>query len=181
MTNKGHQAIGDYITEIQKIVSCVAKDVCFPYSNHRGNLSLGWAKGPLQLKCSEGEQLWLDVTQELTKPSPNEDKISTLAYIYSILDSEKQPLIGFHYHPDDNDESITYPHIHAYATEDARFKRLNLHRRHIPSGRVPLEDVVRWLIAELRVNPLRDSWDTDLIETRQKFMASQSWYYQRSK
>lgn len=112
MSNKGHQAISSYVDEIQKIVSCVVKEVCFPYKNNEGYLVLGWS-GELRL-------------------------------------------------------------------EDERFKHFNLHRRHIPSGRVPLEDVIRWLITELEVVPIRENWEEILVETREKFMASQSWFYGKS-
>lgn len=179
MSNKGHQATASYVNEIQKIVSCVVKEVCFPYKNNEGYLVLGWS-GELRLKRKDGTVIFLDITQELTYPDKDDDKVSTVAYIYSISDEERQPLIGFHYHPELTDEPVMYPHIHAYAPEDGRFKHFNLHRRHIPSGRVPREDVIRWLITELEVVPIRENWEEILVETREEFMAGQSWFYGKS-
>ena len=121
-------------------------------------------------------KLFIDINQHIEDPSSaNGFKVSTKFYLYSIADENNNDLIGFHYHPELTEDPVPYPHIHAYADQDARFLSLNLHKRHIPSGRVALEDVVRWLIDEMKVTPIRDDWDTVLAEAKEKFTSNRSW------
>ena len=175
-TNKGQAALNDYTEELQKIVSCVARDVCFVYPNREGRQALAWSQGPVKLKRNDGGLLYIDISQEIDDPVPeNKDAVSTREYIYSILDAEEKDLIGFHYHPDLDDDPVLYPHIHVYADADKRFSFFNLHKRHIPSGRVALEDVIEWLIIELEIKPLREDWKEILQGTREKFKQSRTW------
>lgn len=85
----------------------------------------------------------------------NSRQLRSESYIYSILDTDGRDLIGFHYHPNINVDPILHPHVHIHADADPRFAEFNLHKRHIPSGRVALVDVIRWLISKLHVRPLR--------------------------
>lgn len=181
-TNKGHQALQEYLEELQKIVTCVANEVCYCYVNQNGRQSLAWSSaapedsGALRLRRNDGEILFIDIGQEVEDPIPdNRESVTTKYYLYSILDAEKKDLIGFHYHPDLDDDPVLYPHIHVYADADKRFSFFNLHKRHIPSGRVALEDVIEWLIVELEVKPLREDWKEILQGTREKFKQSRTW------
>jgi hypothetical protein len=177
-TNKGHQALNDYTSVIQRIVSCITEAVCYCYPNAQRRQSLAWAsKGYLKLTCEDGSHLYVDINQEVDDPVPeNRDRVSTKYYLYSIADSEMSDLVGFHYHPELNEDPVLYPHVHAYANKDDRYLSLGLHRRHIPSGRVALEDVVHWLIDELKVKPLRDDWESVLSEAKAHFKHNQTWY-----
>jgi hypothetical protein len=181
-TNKGHQALQDYLEEIQKIVKCVANDVCYCYRNAKRRQAIAWSSRdpdvsePLRLKRQDGKVLFIDIGQEVEDPIPtNSPTVTTKYYLYSILDAERKDLIGFHYHPELDDDPVLYPHIHVYADADERYSFFNLHKRHIPSGRVPLEDVIEWLIVELDVKPLREDWQSVLKETREKFKQNRTW------
>lgn len=181
--NKGHEAIQEYTTELQKIISCVASEVCYVFPNANGRLSLAWSSGeplqsePLKLLRTDGNSLYIDINQEIEDPRPaNKESVSTRFYLYSILDADRNDLIGFHFHPELNEDPVQYPHVHVYADADKRFSFLNLHRRHIPSGRVALEDVIHWLIDELKVKPLREDWEKVLTATREKFKSKQTWW-----
>lgn len=181
-TNKGHQAIQEYTTELQKIVSCVAHEVCYVFPNANGRLALAWSSGkplesePLRLLRHDGNPLFIDINQEIEDPRPaNNETVSTKYYLYSILDADRKDLIGFHYHPDLDDDPVLYPHIHVYADADERYSFFDLHRRHIPSGRVALEDVIEWLIVELEVKAIREDWESVLNATREKFKQVQTW------
>ena len=46
---------------------------------------------------------------------------------------------------------------------------LDLNKIHLPSGWITVEEVVRFLITELRVKPLSDDWDGFLQKSEQKF------------
>lgn len=105
----------------------------------------------------------------------NKYTVSTKHYLYSVLDHDLNDLVGFHYHPELDQDPILHPHIHVYADGDKRYSGFNLHRRHIPSGRVALEDVIEWLIVELEVKPIRDDWQKVLHDTREKFKRNKTW------
>lgn len=177
-TNKVHEALKDYTSEIQIIVSCVS-DVVFyvaPNGPDTHLLSCSVLGGFFPIGRRDGTRLFIDINQEIDNPTQaNGFKVSTRYYLYSVADSNIDDLVGFHYNPELTDDPILYPHIHAYANQDPRFQPLNLHRRHIPSGRVALEDVIRWLIDELEIVPARSDWDKVLADAREKFKNSQSW------
>lgn len=177
-TNKVQAALINYTSEIQLIVSCVSNVVFTvkPLSAERHLLVCSSAGGFFAVKRQDGSRLQIDINQEIETPTEaNEFRVSTKYYLYSIADENTDDLVGFHYHPELTDDPILYPHIHAYAKEDSRYKTLNLHRRHIPSGRVPLEDVIRWIIDELKVVPARQDWDDVLKRARETFKANHSW------
>ncbi len=181
-TNKAHQAIQKYTGELQKIVSCVVNEVCYVFPTGQDRLSLAWSSGtplesgPLRLKRNDGQSLFVDINQQVDNPSVTKsDTITTKYYLYSILDEERRDLIGFHYHPELDDDPVSYPHIHVYADADERFSFFDLHRRHIPSGRVALEDVIEWLIAELDVIAIRKDWPEVLEGTREHFKEVRTW------
>ena len=181
-TNKGHHAIKDYLSELQKIVSCVATEVCYVYPNNNGRQVLAWSgasmleSAPIILQRKNNSRLFVNIRQEIQQPNArNNYLVSTKGYIYSVLDAEKKDLIGFHYHPELDDDPVMHPHIHVYADADERFADFNLHKRHIPSGRVALEDVIEWLIIELEVKALRSDWRQILQATRKQFKRICTW------
>jgi hypothetical protein len=176
-TNKAHEALQNYTSEIQQIVSCVSDKVFYVYPKGGGRQLLTCASGGyFRVTRRDDSHLFIDINQEIEEPTEtNEYRVSTRYYLYSIADSDQNDLIGFHYHPELNEDPVLYPHIHAYANKDERFLPLNLHRRHIPSGRIALEDVIRWLIDELEMKPNRDDWDAVLTSAREKFKSNQSW------
>ncbi len=173
-TNKEHETIERFCEDMQKIVSCVTKEVCYTYTNSHGREVLAWSKDCIKLVRADGKALFIDIGQEIELVDDGK-KASTKYYIYSLLDEEKKDLIGFHFHPDLTEDPVLYPHIHVYADADKRYAFFNLHKRHIPSGRVALEDVIEWILAELTVKPLRDDWKDVLNQSREKFKAIRTW------
>ena len=103
---------------------------------------------------------------------PNNGIVKTQSYIYSIFrKAENKPFLEFHWHPEELDRKtmmykpskIRFPHIHVTNID------------HIPSGRVGLEDVVLFLITELKVEPEKTNWNSILVETSKSFELSKSW------
>lgn len=101
-------------------------------------------------------------------------KVKTLGYEYAIeLTKEKKEVIAFHWNS--SVDNGLRAHIHVGLT--GKGQSLS-NKHHIPSGRVSVENVVKFLIEELRVPPAkayRGTWN-DLIEKAlQKFNAFRSW------
>ncbi len=177
-TNKVHKALGSYTDQIQRIVSCVSDEVFYVYPKNNGRHALiSNSSEYFRVKCQDNSYLNIDINQEVEDPAAdNGYKVSTKYYLYSIADGAGEDLVGFHYHPELNEDPVLYPHVHAYANKDERFLKINLHKKHIPSGRVPLEDVIHWMIDELEVVPARDDWETVLSEAREQFKSIQTWW-----
>jgi hypothetical protein len=87
---------------------------------------------------------------------------TTVTYDYRVLDREQNELLAYHWHPA-GVSSVRHPHIHlssqirplTLGRDDAELPLADLH---VASGVVPLAHIVRKLIEEFGVEPLRDDW-----------------------
>jgi hypothetical protein len=52
---------------------------------------------------------------------------------------------------------------------------VTLHKLHLPTGRVSIEAVIRFLIEDLEVAPLRDDWRAVLDRHEDLFRQTRSW------
>lgn len=90
--------------------------------------------------------------------------VSVVAYQYKLDDRDGREILAYHWHPEGR---VTVPHVHVGAgTAEGRL-RPDLARAHLPTGHVPLRDVLRLAIAELGVRPLRPDWDAVLRRTHE--------------
>lgn len=83
-------------------------------------------------------------------------RVERTAYFYQLYASRSEELLGFHWHPE-TPGPTQFPHLHA-ASDTAPLS----HKTHVPTGFVSLGAVVRLLITEFGVPPLRDDWQTTL-------------------
>jgi len=80
--------------------------------------------------------------------------------------------LGYHWHPTGHSD-VTYPHLHLYA--GAGTLHHNLRKAHLPTARIAMEDVLRFVITQLRVIPLRGDWAVILTETQAAFEQWRLW------
>jgi hypothetical protein len=96
-------------------------------------------------------------------------RVRSRAYAYYVLARERGEIIAFHWHPDRG--LVALPHAH--------FKTLNdpfpMGKAHMPTGRISMEAVIRLLIDELAVEPLRRDWRSVLARTERAFIDQRSW------
>jgi hypothetical protein len=96
-----------------------------------------------------------------------------VSYNYQILDLSGREILGFHWHPT-GVSSVTYPHLHLTSrirpietgdpsNPQRKPSQIPLAEMHIPTGPVLFENVVRLLIEEFGVIPLRPDWDEILL------------------
>ena len=99
-----------------------------------------------------------------------EYKVRTEGYAYRAGLSQETGrfLFAWHWHPDTRPD----PHLHI-GVEHPDIE--DLPRLHVPTGRVSFEEVIRFLISELDVVPLRDDWGETLAETEERFRAFRTW------
>jgi hypothetical protein len=83
-------------------------------------------------------------------------------YNYTIRKRNDSELLAYHWHPDGTSR-VTWPHLHVGAANSPPV----LPRTHLPTGHVPLQDIVRLVIEELGVEARRDDWREVVVRTRQ--------------
>jgi len=90
----------------------------------------------------------------------------TTAYSHVLRDPDGNEIVAYHWHPD-GVSSVRHPHLHL----SNQIRPIELGRNqaplpladmHLATGVVPLAHVVRMLIEEFGVEPLRDDWDAVL-------------------
>jgi hypothetical protein len=80
-------------------------------------------------------------------------KVLTVAYYYVLEDAEGRELFAYHWHPA-GPSTVRFPHLHlGIGVAREQFTTI-----HAPTGRIGLEEVLRFAITELRVRPLRRDW-----------------------
>jgi hypothetical protein len=102
-------------------------------------------------------------------------RVKTISYTYEIEDeATRHEILAFHWEPDSPRSRVKTPHLHlGFALRD---KSLPFHNKaHIPSGRVPVEDVVSFLISDLQVTPLNSDWSAVIAAARHSFMNQKTW------
>lgn len=161
---------------LQQDLSCVTRDVLVTSRGGRHNLneihSLTTADGPV-LITGDGHQLDVGLQYSIIKTGDSGKmayRCTTRAYAYAILDAENHPLFAWHWHPFGN-SSYFEPHAHPFAIDP----RLLPPRAHFPTGRISLEQVIRFTIDQLSVEPVRDDWDKVLSLNEARFELHRSW------
>ena len=96
--------------------------------------------------------------------------MATAAYYYTLGVESGPENLGYHWHPF---SGVRFPHLHLSAGSGV--DRDELHKAHLPTGRIALEQVVRLAIAEFAVEPLRPDWDEVLTEAQQRFEEHRTW------
>jgi hypothetical protein len=92
-------------------------------------------------------------------------RVSTAGWIYELADSRDQLIAAFHWHPEGSGRA-TRPHVHVHGHHDT----VDLHKLHLPTGRVPIESVVRFAIEDLNVVPRRSDWERVLDRHEEAFL-----------
>lgn len=85
------------------------------------------------------------------------------SYEYRLLDRLERELLVYHWQPGPSYAGPDHPHLHVSGSLDAATsavgrRRIDLDKLHLPTGHVPLTAVVRSLVTELGVEPLRPDW-----------------------
>lgn len=100
-------------------------------------------------------------------------RIATVGYIHEIADRHLERVVAYHWHPPGS--GLVTPHLHVgrqfahpSLPEDVRGYADRLVRSHLPTGPIVLPTVLRLVIAEFGVEPLRDDWQGVLDEAERE-------------
>jgi len=175
------EAVTNFLVPLQYALSCITRDVLSVRGGYNVSPqphSLLFQNNPVILGQDKRYTLKL-IQQYYIVKGENERgpwKVSTAAYYYTVETPDthaapSQEILGYHWHPAQR-SAITYPHMHLY--KGAGTLQHNLLKAHLPTARIAIEDIVRCLITQLDVVPLRDEWEAILAETQDAFHQSRT-------
>lgn len=89
-------------------------------------------------------------------------------YAFQLLDHHHEELLVYHWQPGPDFEGPDHPHLHVSAALNAQVdavsrREFGLDKLHLPTGQVPLAAIVRMLITEFGIAPLRHDWQ-DILD-----------------
>jgi hypothetical protein len=183
MTPKNRDAaLVEYQRQIGKVLNCVAHCWVYSYPSKKAGKYLLIAAPAGAPKTGNASQYFLRVKrgkeallfrsyQHFELLEDQEFRISTQKYYYSVWSNPAERLIDFHYHDRKSDSYHGHLHIPSDGAKSAVHPLMN---KHIPTAHIPLEDVVRFLIQELGVDPRRADWNEVLCDAQQIFNASRT-------
>lgn len=128
--------------------------------------------GPASLRAVGGgpSGLLFDVRQQfVVVPGDSRQWRAELRmYEYRVLDQQERELLVYHWQPKPEQRGPDHPHVHVSAALHARVNAVttrayDLDKRHLATGQVSLAMVVRMLIEEFGVAPLRPDWQ-DVVD-----------------
>ena len=156
---------------IKDSLSCVAKaKICL---SHDGRAMIGKIHGltvnndqPITLKGKQALLLKIGMLYEIVRtedrPERGEWRVSTRGYMYEMQTASGEVVWSYHWHPTSR---VGSPHAHLGSTQLRKDAVLS-YKAHHPTGRISLESVIRALIAEYDVAPLRTDW-VEVLATRE--------------
>jgi len=133
---------------------------------------------PLRLRAATPPAVYLSLGQrfEIVRddalPAPEgPHRVHTREYWYQFSLEDDRELFAFHWTPKTTDaRQRRYPHLHVGSPLLAAEPPIlpgQLHKLHLPTGRVSVESIVRFAIEELGVTPLIESW-RDVLDVGQR-------------
>lgn len=96
--------------------------------------------------------------------------VHTQGYTYQFELDDGQEIVIYHYDPR-SASKVKTPHLHVRGLD----KPFDLGKAHFPTGRVSIEEVLRFAVRELGVRPRATNWQTILEETERAFHEKKTW------
>lgn len=180
-------AIDSYSRPIRDSLACVASNPMFTYQDAGVDLALalGLLGPPLELSRGSGlhdlPALFLSVQHRyiVLQSGPRSFEVATLAWTYQVLDEDGAEVLVFHWDPRGVRD---FPHLHVGSVLlDPQRHHLGkaFSTLHIPTERISIEHVIRMLIEELDVRPVRSDWERVLMSGQRDFEERRSWPHNR--
>jgi hypothetical protein len=100
-------------------------------------------------------------------------RATTVEYWYRLAWQDGPALLSFHWTPETTmPTQRTFPHLHVEAgllgpAGAVRLRSFN--KLHVPTGRVSCESIIRFLIEEMKVPPIKPSWQSVLEVQEARF------------
>ena len=167
------EARAEFMGPLQRAVSCVSKAVVV--CGHADQHALPfWSFAERYVPLRGQSRLEFSILHSYRfrerGDEPGYWEVNSAGYAYQVRERGGSDLIRFEWHPIGH--QVRYPHLHVHG--QAGLVRIDA-KHHVPTGRVSLEAGMRFLIDELRVDPLRTDWQQVLDEGERQFRERRSW------
>jgi hypothetical protein len=166
------EAFDAFIDPIKRAISCVATAKLLRSKNDGATQGITLSPTPIRLTGSDYQ---LHIAHTFCFIEANREwRVTSLNYTYAIeLARDNQKVVAFHWDGHGNGD-VPFAHLHlGHANVEA--SPFLGPKAHIPTGRVAIEDVIYFLIDELRVQPLRHDWRNVLATARKPFITHKTW------
>jgi len=173
------KAVQNFLEPLQRALSCVTdaqiaadRDV----SMAKEHVWMGAGGETFALARDRGPSLRARINQEYrivrAEGQRGPWKVTITAYHYTVEEASGTEIISFQWHPTGSG-ALPYPHVHL--GHAAAVGRAELEGAHIPTGRVALEQVLRFAIEAFKLQPRRTDWRDVLFGTRRRFEQWRTW------
>lgn len=180
-------AYRNYIEPMREALHCITQvpitvrenkrlQIDTPYSAALNNMDPVPLRGGVPLHLTVGQTIRIirtDDPEDIRGPF----KVRTIDYFYLLATEADDEILSFQWTPEATAagvvNAVSFPHLHvgpAMIGEAPAIRPKNLHKAHIPTGRISLEAFIRLAIVEFDVRPLKQDWDTVLQRTETAFM-----------
>ena len=89
--------------------------------------------------------------------------VEIVGYHYIVHYSEQREILAYHWHPGPR-EFVQTPHLHLGSGARVGFDPL-VSKTHLPTGYVTFREIIRALIRDLSVEPIRSDWEDVIRRT----------------
>jgi hypothetical protein len=142
-----------FLVPLRKGLSCITNAQLYVTGKRTGELeAVALSEDPLKLRRGAPPSdvfVQLVIGHQFQVVHDTDDwHVSTAQYAYDVLDGDGNELLSWHWHPA---TGTAFPHMHIHAPVGPVS-----HKMHVPTGRVSIESVIKLLVDEFGVVPLRD-------------------------
>jgi hypothetical protein len=173
------KAVQNFLRPLQLALSCVTDAQIATGGDYSTTTEHAWVVAggePFPLPRARGASLRARLGQNYrivrAEGQRGPWKVMITAYHYTLEESDGREIISFQWHPT-GPGALPYPHIHLGDAADVG--RDDLEGAHVPTGRVALEQVLRFAIETFKVRPRRSDWRDVLFGTRRRFEQWRTW------
>lgn len=179
--NTPEQAYNRYIDRLERALGCISAKRLVLAEPTKFQLNADYPlvlnnndpvllRGEVNVYLSAGQRFRIVEDKEV-KQGPY--RVHTVEYWYQIDCPKDTEIFTYHWKPESTTTPLERePHIHlgsSVVANDVVLMRKQFSKLHIPTGRVSIESVVRFLIGEIKVQPIVNEWETVLDEGQQLF------------
>jgi hypothetical protein len=171
-SSRPEEALASLREQVCSVVQCVTTQPVVMFRSQSdaaiGRIGFAPVERPASLRTHSRRRslfmlLEVNVQAVAADGTPKEFNAIPRGYAYEILDRDGHEIIAYHWHPLGL-STVKYPHEHlsnqVRPIELGRNQEpLPLADLHIATGLVPLAHIVRMLIEEFEVEPLREDWN----------------------
>jgi len=179
--NTPEQAYNRYIDRLERALGCISPkrlDLVTPvkfqldteYPLVLNNNDPVLLRGQEDVHFSAGQRFRIVEDREI-EHGPY--RVHTVEYWYQIDRPEGSEVLTYHWKPESDRTPLERePHLHIgspVVAHDAPLLRKTFSKLHIPTGRVSIESIVRFLISEIEVQPIVPAWEAVLNDGQRVF------------